>query len=147
MTKKTVLLVEDISEVTDGDLLTADGVLLCSLDEAQLGQACRLICRGERIYPKGLLNRAIEVASPGDGVYQQKAQWRLSPRECELAQWLRQGGSNKEIARELGITEATVKVHLKSMLRKLGLVNRTQVAMWAMVNLNDVILPEEIRLG
>jgi hypothetical protein len=44
------------------------------------------------------------------------------------------GDSNKMIARELGITEATVKVHLKGLLRKIGAGNRTQAAIWAMNN-------------
>jgi two-component system nitrate/nitrite response regulator NarL len=147
VTKKTVLLAEDISEVSEEDLLTVDGILLCSLDEAQLGQACRLICRGERIYPKGLLNRAIEVANSVSGVYQQKTHTKLSPRERELAQQLCQGKANKAIARDLGITEATVKVHLKSMMRKLGLFNRTQMAMWALVNLTNLSVTEEITVG
>jgi two-component system nitrate/nitrite response regulator NarL len=41
------------------------------------------------------------------------------------------GLQNKEIARRLGITEATVKVHVKAILRKARVRNRTQVAMWA----------------
>jgi two-component system nitrate/nitrite response regulator NarL len=44
---------------------------------------------------------------------------------------LADGNSNKTIAKELTITEATVKVHLKTVLRKLGAANRTQVAIWA----------------
>jgi hypothetical protein len=45
---------------------------------------------------------------------------------------LTQGASNKHIARELNIAEATVKVHVKSLLGKIGVKNRTQAAMWAM---------------
>lgn len=55
----------------------------------------------------------------------------LSTREYSVAQNLREGLSNKEIARLLGITEATVKVHVKAILRKARVRNRTQVAMWA----------------
>ena len=44
------------------------------------------------------------------------------------------GESNKLIARQLGITEATVKVHLKAVLRKLNVSNRTQAAIWAVRN-------------
>ena len=44
---------------------------------------------------------------------------------------LREGQPNKEIARGLGITEATVKVHVKAILRKARVRNRTQVALWA----------------
>ena len=42
----------------------------------------------------------------------------VSPRELMVVPFLREGLSNKEIARELGITEATVKVHVKALLRK-----------------------------
>jgi two-component system nitrate/nitrite response regulator NarL len=45
-----------------------------------------------------------------------------------------EGDSNKAIANRLGITEATVKVHLKSLLRKIGAANRTQAAIWALNN-------------
>ena len=44
------------------------------------------------------------------------------------------GASNKMIAYKLGITEATVKVHLKTLLRKIDVNNRTQAAIWAMNN-------------
>jgi two-component system nitrate/nitrite response regulator NarL len=43
-----------------------------------------------------------------------------------------EGDPNKIIARKIGAAEATVKVHVKSILRKLGVANRTQAAMWAM---------------
>jgi two-component system, NarL family, nitrate/nitrite response regulator NarL len=55
----------------------------------------------------------------------------LSKREEAILRLLMEGGSNKMIARRLVITEATVKVHIKAILRKLRLHNRTQAAMWA----------------
>ena len=55
----------------------------------------------------------------------------LSPRELEVLEGLKKGLPNKQIARQLDITEATVKVHVKSILRKTGVRNRTQVAMLA----------------
>ena len=48
------------------------------------------------------------------------------------------GEANKVIARKLDITEATIKVHVKSILRKIGAANRTQAAMWANENLRTV---------
>jgi DNA-binding NarL/FixJ family response regulator len=56
---------------------------------------------------------------------------RLSNREQTIFRQLTQGASNKHIARELNIAEATVKVHVKSLLRKIRVNNRTQAAMWA----------------
>lgn len=59
----------------------------------------------------------------------------LSCRERVILSHLMQGAANKQIARELGIAEATVKVHVKSLLRKVGVRNRTQAAMWGINNL------------
>ncbi|MBB4039962.1 two-component system nitrate/nitrite response regulator NarL [Microvirga flocculans] len=59
----------------------------------------------------------------------------MSPREKEILQSLMGGDANKVIARKLDVTEATVKVHVKSILRKIGAANRTQAAMWANENL------------
>ncbi|MBV9828384.1 MAG: response regulator transcription factor [Alphaproteobacteria bacterium] len=54
----------------------------------------------------------------------------LSGRERLILEHLMRGASNKHIARDLGIAEATVKVHVKSLLRKTRVRNRTQAAMW-----------------
>jgi two-component system nitrate/nitrite response regulator NarL len=55
----------------------------------------------------------------------------LSRREMLILRMLIQGASNKTIALKLVITESTVKVHMKAILRKLRLQNRTQAAVWA----------------
>jgi two-component system nitrate/nitrite response regulator NarL len=57
--------------------------------------------------------------------------WKLSAREKEILGCLTQGEPNKVIARKLDITEATIKVHVKAILRKIGAANRTQAAIWA----------------
>ncbi len=54
---------------------------------------------------------------------------RLTVREKEIARLLARGGSNKEIARKLEITERTVKAHVSSILEKLGVRDRLQVAL------------------
>ncbi|MFT4054551.1 MAG: response regulator transcription factor [Novosphingobium sp.] len=56
---------------------------------------------------------------------------KLSQRENDVLCCLMAGYSNKRIARKLLVTEATVKVHVKAILRKLNVANRTQAAMWA----------------
>jgi len=58
----------------------------------------------------------------------------LSGREDQILKCLVNGLSNKLIARELNMAEATVKVHLRALLRKLKAQNRTQAAIWAMKN-------------
>jgi two-component system, NarL family, nitrate/nitrite response regulator NarL len=57
---------------------------------------------------------------------------RLSEREAQILDGLVHGHANKVIARSCDITEATVKVHMKSILRKIQVANRTQAAVWAL---------------
>lgn len=59
---------------------------------------------------------------------------QLSPREKSILHCLIEGASNKSIARKIHIAEATVKVHVKAILRKLRVQNRTQAAIWGMNN-------------
>jgi len=54
----------------------------------------------------------------------------LSAREQQILSALVQGHSNKAIARAVGAAEATVKTHVKAILRKIGAQNRTQAAIW-----------------
>ncbi len=58
----------------------------------------------------------------------------LSSREHEILFYIGEGASNKLIARRFGITEGTVKIHVKAILRKIGASNRTQAAIWGMNN-------------
>ena len=64
----------------------------------------------------------------------------LSRRESEVLRCLVAGSSNKLIARELNLAEATVKVHIKALLRRLRLTNRTQAAIWALSNSHTIVL-------
>ena len=56
----------------------------------------------------------------------------LSEREEEILKGVVRGHSNKMIARTCGVTDATIKVHMKSILRKIRVANRTQAAIWAL---------------
>ena len=62
----------------------------------------------------------------------------LSRRELVILRTLTEGASNKVIALKLVITELTVKVHMKAILRKLRLQNRTQAAIWARTHLGEL---------
>lgn len=55
----------------------------------------------------------------------------LTPRETEVLELVRQGLANKQIARRLGISERTVKAHLTSTFQRIGVMDRTQAALWA----------------
>ena len=63
----------------------------------------------------------------------------LSRRELVILRTLTEGASNKIIARKMVITESTVKVHMKAILRKLRLQNRTQAAIWARTHLGEML--------
>jgi two-component system nitrate/nitrite response regulator NarL len=73
----------------------------------------------------------------------------LSSREAQILHLITQGAANKVIARELGLAEATVKVDVKAILRKVKVSNRTQAAMWAQQHVNgrpqDAIMDEAER--
>jgi len=59
---------------------------------------------------------------------------QLSSREIAILDRIVEGDSNKHIARHFNIAEATVKAHVKAILRKIGVTNRTQAAIWSMNN-------------
>lgn len=69
-----------------------------------------------------------------DGMARGSGAHGLSEREEQILKALVRGHSNKMIARMYSVTEATVKVHMKSILRKIRVANRTQAAIWAIRN-------------
>jgi two-component system nitrate/nitrite response regulator NarL len=110
-----------------------DGYLMSDLSPAALVQSLQLVLLGEKVFPTSLA--ALLVNGPMDhGVARPGGSRGLSEREGQILHFLIGGASNKLIANRLGITEATVKVHLKTVLRKIGALNRTQAAIWALNN-------------
>ena len=81
--------------------------------------------------------RSLAVAAEAANENQTSDVPSLSRREMLILRMLMQGASNKVIARNMVITESTVKVHMKAILRKLRLQNRTQAAIWARNNVNE----------
>jgi DNA-binding NarL/FixJ family response regulator len=103
----------------------AIGYLLKDAEPAELERAVRAAARGEApLDPRAgraLLQDRV-AGSPLDG---------LSEREREVLGMVARGLPNKLIARELGISEKTVKAHLTSVFRTIGVTDRTQAALWA----------------
>jgi two-component system, NarL family, nitrate/nitrite response regulator NarL len=91
-----------------------------------------------RFIPKQLVHHSEAIVAtisvnerqPSDT--RQLVERELSGRETAILNHLVEGASNKVIAYQLQITEATVKVHVKSILRKIQVKNRTQAAIWAL---------------
>nr|WP_281400119.1 LuxR C-terminal-related transcriptional regulator [Microvirga zambiensis] len=71
-----------------------------------------------------------QAADPGPKVVDARVS-KLSPREADVLRGIMNGEPNKVIARQFDVTESTIKVHVKAILRKIGAANRTQAAMWA----------------
>lgn len=115
----------------------ADGYMLKSISAPALLDSLRLVLHGEKVFPSTLtcfLSTYRQAPPEFPGGDCKIGNVPFSDREIGILRGLAQGQTNKRIANALNITEATVKVHLKSVLRKLGMTNRTQVAIWAVQN-------------
>lgn len=133
---RVVLMVDeyDIDHIAKAFATGAvDGYLVKTIPCEPLGGALRLVAMGEKIMPSQL------VESFTDSSHRLLPMtWdincgglNLSNREVEILRCLLDGDANKVISRRLRITDATVKVHIKAILRKLRVKNRTQAAIWA----------------
>jgi two-component system nitrate/nitrite response regulator NarL len=108
----------------------ADGYLLKDMEPEDLLAAIDQTLNGSTVIGErlsGLLARAIRE----EATENQRDSATLTRREQEILHGLAQGLSNKLIARNLSITEATVKVHVKNLLKKLGFRSRLEAAVWA----------------
>jgi DNA-binding NarL/FixJ family response regulator len=103
----------------------AIGYLLKDTKVDELGRAIRGAAAGQvQLSPKAAARLVREVRAPDPAA-------ALSEREVEVLRLLTRGCANKQIARDLVITEKTVKTHVSSILGKLGVQSRTQAALHA----------------
>ncbi len=107
----------------------ADGYIARDVVPETLLSSLKMIMAGEKVYPGFILAALLEK---GPTAIVRKDGHDLSNREVEILERLAIGETNKQIARKHNIAEATVKVHVKTILRKLSLSNRTQAAIWAL---------------
>ncbi|MBA1158562.1 LuxR C-terminal-related transcriptional regulator [Microvirga mediterraneensis] len=133
----------------------ADGYCLASTGCEALIKYLDLVMMGEVVFPSAAFLTAITGSAEGSDDARDTASIRMQPlqvasapeghdspvrtlssREAEILQCLMQGAPNKVIARKLDVAEATVKVHIKAILRKIRVANRTQAAMWAVNHLS-----------
>jgi two-component system nitrate/nitrite response regulator NarL len=140
---KVIIITSSISRSLLTQALNA-GVKACLLRDMSteaLTQSLHLVMLGQQVFPTRVTmmllgNHGVrETAPDGYSGSELPARMRgLSTREAQILRYLLSGYSNKVIARALGISEATVKVHLKALLRKVNAQNRTQAAVWALAN-------------
>jgi DNA-binding NarL/FixJ family response regulator len=111
----------------------ASGFLLKDVTPAELVEAIRIVAGGEALLAPSVTRRLLErfaTTLPVDD-HSSEALAELTARETEVLRLLAGGLSNAEIAAELVVSEATVKTHISSVLRKLGLRDRVQAVIFA----------------
>jgi DNA-binding NarL/FixJ family response regulator len=108
----------------------AGGFLLKDATREQLTGAIRAVCAGETLLAPAITRRLIEdfCRGPAPGT---TADGALSGREHEVVRLIAAGQSNAEIAASLYLSEATIKSHITRILARLGLRDRTQIAIYA----------------
>ncbi len=114
----------------------ASSYLLKDVTPEELVEAIRAVHRGEpRLHPDALrkvMEAAMGGRSEGTPAERAGAAGDLTERELEVVNLVAQGRSNREIADEFVISEKTVKTHIGHVLAKLGLKDRTQLAIYAL---------------
>jgi two-component system, NarL family, nitrate/nitrite response regulator NarL len=135
---------EDVPRLGHQNIIAADGVLSLQTSAEVMAQSLRVMQLGERTVPTDFIMSLVgprafnlsDTDAPAEtaDVALPLGEQLPSRRETEILRCLVNGSTNKGIARQLGITEATVKVHLKGLLRKIRASNRTQAAIWAINN-------------
>ena len=130
---------EDEADLAAALRAGASGYLLKNMEGDALLVAIQRVMRGASVVAEEMTDKlvaayrgatapAAEAATPAEPASPIE---QLSPRERDILRGIARGASNKEIARELGIAETTVKIHVQHVLRKLGLNSRVQAAVLA----------------
>ncbi len=147
----------DLNSVLSSLEAGVDGYCLATIGCEALVSYLDLVMLGEVVFPAALVLSALSsegmVSSPRKSPLEEREPLQITPaqdakgspvrtlssREAEILQCLVQGAPNKVIARKLEVAEATVKVHIKAILRKIRVANRTQAAMWAVNHLPTTV--------
>jgi two-component system nitrate/nitrite response regulator NarL len=133
----------DLDLLSDCMAAGACGYLSENISPETLQESLRLVAAGGTVFPAELASLLIvrRTLATGAGGAEPPQPSAFSDRELDVIRCVAGGASNKAIARELGIAQATVKVHLKRILSKTAFSNRTQLAIWALTH----TLQSEIR--
>jgi two-component system nitrate/nitrite response regulator NarL len=130
--QRVVILTTSIekSDVLRALRLGASGYLLKDMDPDHLVDLLQRARQGETVVAQeftGLLARAAVVKDEKGS----RNAYNLTPREMDILKHIARGESNKHIASELGIVDGTVKLHVRAVLKKLGVQTRVQAALLA----------------
>ncbi|MGQ0710085.1 MAG: response regulator [Rhodoferax sp.] len=137
---------EDADDMARALRAGAAGYLLKTMDGDDLIEALVRAVKGDKVLAEEMTDKLVSAylgaaaAPAGSGVpasvapASAAAMEALSGRERDILRGIAKGASNKEIARELGIAEATVKIHVQGVLRKLKVTTRVQAAVIATEN-------------
>ena len=110
----------------------AQGYLLKDMEPDELVSALRDIENGKNVVAQDLTDALARMVQGDTNVADEEGPFsELTPREMEILCLLAEGQSNKLIARNLGISDGTVKLHVKAILRKLGIHSRVEAAVIA----------------
>jgi len=112
----------------------AEGYLLKDMDPEDLVPALEAALRGDNVVAKEMVGTLARIVQGQTNEPPQRSAAPLSdltPREMEILSHVAEGQSNKMIARDLNITDGTVKLHVKAILRKLGVHSRVEAAVIA----------------
>jgi two-component system nitrate/nitrite response regulator NarL len=131
---------EDENDLAAALRAGACGYLLKTMEGEALASAIHRAMRGESVVANEMTGKLVAVyrqaaaapsASEAPAVTDVAVTGTLSPRETDILRGIARGDGNKQIARDLGIAETTVKIHVQHILRKLGVSSRVQVAVIA----------------
>jgi two-component system nitrate/nitrite response regulator NarL len=146
---RIVLLSEDrdLDSFTSAFREGADGYICKRIKRDALMKSLSLVMQGQVVLPVeasrllGRLNEGTTISRRLVSKAPVPFKRNLSERQTEILFSLMQGESNKAIARHFAISEATVKVHIRAILRIISVKNRTQAAIWALNHMVDMAEP------
>ena len=133
----SIIIMLTVSNSED-DIITAlrcgaDGYLLKDMEPEEILIKLRQAIGGQTVLEEAISSRLVEMLR-NEKLSPPVNQINFTIRENQIVALIAEGKSNKVIARELGISDGTVKVHVKNILRKLNLSSRLEIAVWAFEN-------------
>jgi DNA-binding NarL/FixJ family response regulator len=129
-----ILTTHDVDEYVFAALRAgASGFMLKDVRPADLAEGVRVVASGDALLAPSVTRRLLDrfAGAIPEGAARPAALDELTEREVEILRFVALALSNAEIAKRLHLTEATVKTHVSSVLRKLGLRDRVQAVVFA----------------